>query len=166
MMKSCCKNSRGFTLVELVGGLAISAIILSGLAATAIQMVKLSPVINNRIAAVRNLDAASTWFMRDFQSTSTSNLPASVVLSPAEDGIPNLTITQSLSAANDTLIEYTIDSNHNLIRNNITSGTAAIVATSISQVQYTTGNNQISITATIGTVTETRSYQVLSRVVS
>jgi prepilin-type N-terminal cleavage/methylation domain-containing protein len=157
-------RERGFTLIELVIGIAISAVLLVGLTITTIQIIKVPPVTGNNIAIIRNIDTAGSWFVRDFQSTSTSNLPASVTLYPSGSGSPVLAITQFIEAESSVEITYTIDLNNRLLRNNLTDGTTAVIANNITQVQYTTGTNSITITATLDNSTETRSYQISSRV--
>jgi prepilin-type N-terminal cleavage/methylation domain-containing protein len=157
-------KEHGFTLIELLVGIAISAILLVGLTITTIQIIKVPPVTGNNIAIIRNLDTAGSWFVRDFQSTSNSNLPASVTLYPSGNGFPALTITQFIEAGSSVEITYTIDLNNRLIRNNLTDGTTAVIANNITQVQYTTGTNSITITATLDNATETRNYQISSRV--
>jgi prepilin-type N-terminal cleavage/methylation domain-containing protein len=164
MMRSFCKRSRGFTLIELVVSLAIGAVLLIGLTTTAMQVIKNSQLTSARTVVVRNVDTTGAWFVRDFQSTSMSQLPPSVVLIPTSNGTPSLTINQSLLSASDTQIRYTIDATNHLFRNNVTSGTTLMIASNISQVQYITGSNTITVISTSGTVTTTRSYQISSRV--
>jgi prepilin-type N-terminal cleavage/methylation domain-containing protein len=166
MTKLFHQSQNGFTLIELLIGIALSAILLIGLTITVIQLIQIPPVTSNNIAVIRNLDTAGSWFIRDFQSTSTTDLPASVTLIPTGNGSPSLNITQFLEngSASGSQITYTIDLNNSLIRHNITDGTSVIIANDITRVQYTTGTNSITITATIDTTTKTRSYQISSRV--
>jgi type II secretory pathway pseudopilin PulG len=142
-------------MIELLVVMVVSAIIMVGLTDTVVQLIKTEHVASDSMVAIRSLDTAGDWFIRDFESVSGSSLPSSVALTP---GTSSLVLTQSISAKNDTTVTYTINSIGQLLRN------SSVIASNISQVVYTQSTDTITVTSNIGTVTKTRSYQVTSRV--
>jgi prepilin-type N-terminal cleavage/methylation domain-containing protein len=156
-MKSKFRASRGFTLIEILIALAIAGVIVGEFSAIFVRLAQTGSFDVNQANVARNLDTAGAWFIKDFQEASASHLPSSVTLTPTANGTPSLTITQYLTAS-PTTVTYTIDSNGNLLRN------GTVIGVNISQVQYITGSNSITVTSTAGTLSETRTYQIDSRV--
>ena len=153
------RNCQGFTLTEMLVAMAITGIILGGLATTIVQLTKVSQRDSDRITAIRNLDTAGSWFIRDLQPAQ-SPLPTSVALNP---GSNTLTINQSVLAPSDTTVSYSVNGTKQLQR---TGGShTSIVADHIESVAYSSGSpNTVQITAIVGNTTVTRTYKALSRI--
>lgn len=156
-------NKQGFTLVEIIVALAISVLIVTGLSSTTMQLINNSQSNNNRMTAIRNLDTAGLWFVRDFEAVSA--YPGSITLLP---NTGNITIGQSILTEDDTTVIYSIDANGNLIRH--TTTTNSIIGTNIKSIQYTSGTNdspiKLTLTSKVGTNEVSRTVQVKTRIVN
>jgi len=91
LRKQLYYKQHGFTLVELIVAVAITTIILVGLSSTTTQLIKNSQSNYNQMTAIRNLDAAGLWLVRDFEAA--SEYPGNTSLTPDNN---SLVITQSL----------------------------------------------------------------------
>ena len=62
---------RGFTLIELIIGVAILGIIISGIGAAFVQTLKVTAASNNSMQAIRYAQNAGVWIVRDGQQAQT-----------------------------------------------------------------------------------------------
>jgi prepilin-type N-terminal cleavage/methylation domain-containing protein len=148
----------GFTLIETLIALAISAIILSGLAMTTIQVINVSQSGSNKVTTVGSLDVVGNWISKDFEAASST--PANVVLTP---GTHTMTLVQSVSSQGDVTVIYSINSAGNLYR--AANGVNSMIASSISQISYTAGSpGTLQITSVSENSILTRAYKTVSHI--
>ena len=70
------RNEKGLTLIELVITVAIGVVILAAFSMVFSQSLRTSQSNDDQVIAMRNLDVAGSWFIRDFQPRA-QDLPAS-----------------------------------------------------------------------------------------
>ncbi len=161
------RHQQGFTLIEMIIAIAISAVIITALSSTTVHLFKNVQSNHNHMTAIRNLDTASNWFVRDFESA--SKYPGNITLNPTADpDANNLEITQSLSDG-AIPIKYWIDSNGNLIRQ-VNGSSSSIIGTQITSIEYVAGTNtipnQLTLTSdVIGSEPVSRTVQIKTRIV-
>jgi prepilin-type N-terminal cleavage/methylation domain-containing protein len=166
------KDSRGFTLVELLVALSIAGLLVSAASVTLNQLFSLVPAGENMMVAIRQVQDAGYWI-------STDGLQAQVITPGASSGMP-LTISWVKWDATKTTVTFSL-TNGNLQRQevvtyestgNVKSSKQTQVAYSITSItaQYNQpdANNPrkiltITITAQIGSSNETRTYKISPR---
>ena len=67
-------NNKGFTLIELIVGLAVGSIILAGVVGSIFTVMRLTPEIKDQIVVLSDLDRAAHWLTRDVQMGFDSDL--------------------------------------------------------------------------------------------
>ena len=68
-LKKINKNQKGFTLIELIMVIAITALIIGVIAVSIFQLYKVHASTSNRMLAVRQVQNAGHWISRDVQMT-------------------------------------------------------------------------------------------------
>lgn len=168
LVRNIMHNCRGFTLIEMLITLAISAVIIVPAGASVVQMGKIYQGNTDNLIVIRNLDAAHDILVSDFQSAQ-SPLPGGEILTPANGN--DLTLVRSVASPSDTTTVYTIvaaggSSAFGNLQKTV-GGTTTVIASNIASVAYYYGNPvEIDVTATCGTVTLTRVFYINSRMVS
>lgn len=160
-------SAKGFTLIELVISIGLFAIIAVGFTTGIAMIIKYVSPTQNKEIAIRNVDTAGTWFVKDFQ---VANEVTANDLTPGNG--KNITLIQSIKKYNDTKIVYSVDAQGNLIRQttNIATGsiTSFTIGTGFTLVHYSGSNNsvnQISITSVVqGSTPITDTYNVETRI--
>jgi type II secretory pathway pseudopilin PulG len=154
-------RQKGSTMVELVMAIAVGAIIMAAFTTLILNSTRTSQSNNNEVIAIRNLDTAGTWLIRDFQPAQL--LPAGVTIGR---GNGNITIAQSIVSTNDRSVKYTIGTNGDLYRT--ADNKTARIAQHIYTMEYTaatgTTASSVILTATVGTATVTKTYETASRI--
>jgi len=163
----CFANNRqGFTLIEMLVSIGIVAIISVTMSTGIFQLMNISTTNIDTESAIRSLDIAGNWFVRDFQSADADALPESVYLDNKTSG-DNITLLQSVASSNDTTVIYTISADGKLLRK-VNSNAPSLIASDISSINYETGSNtatnKVTITSTVGQDSVTRSFNVLARI--
>jgi prepilin-type N-terminal cleavage/methylation domain-containing protein len=160
--KHSLRKQVGFTLVEMLIAVAISGLIVAALSGTILQLFKNTQSNSNEMTAIRNLDSAGSWFVRDFGAV--SGYPGGIILSP---GVNELEIKQSIFAKNDTTILYSIDTDGNLKRQN--NSITSTIGTNIMSIEYIPGIDnepiQLNLTSKVGLNQVSRSVQIKTRIV-
>jgi prepilin-type N-terminal cleavage/methylation domain-containing protein len=121
------RAQRGFTLVEMMVGMAILSVIAVAMAGTFLVANRAVSGEARVIAADEAISGASLWLTRDLNSANA--LPAGTVTISA--GNP---LTLSYGSPAVTLV-YSVDSNHDLLRT--VNGTATTAARGITSVTIT-----------------------------
>jgi len=67
-------NQKGFTIIELLVSIGITAILVPLISFMIIQIVRGGPVITQRSVAIADIDSASHWLNRDLVLAQTTNL--------------------------------------------------------------------------------------------
>lgn len=164
------KNSAGITLVEMLIVLAIGAPLVFVLTQSINQMLMLAPRTENSMLAIRQVQNTGYFISSDGLQTQTIN-----TTSPS--GFPLILSWVSWVSENTTrtTVTYTL-ANGNLTRREVVtretgtqlSSKQAVIASYISAItaQYPADNTtvlKVSVTATLGNVSETRTYKTLPR---
>lgn len=63
----CLKNQRGFTLIEILIAMSISAVVIGGLAAGIYAVIHITGRGNSEIKALRDIQSAAYWISNDAQ---------------------------------------------------------------------------------------------------
>ncbi len=162
------QGEKGFTLIEVVAGLAIMAVIVGGIGATTTTIVK-----NYRQAAEQNIilprvQNAGYWISRDVQMASgiTPGDPNGFALS--------LDIPIDEDPNNDYGIEYLFDGNK--LKRKVYDSSQTLVSetliadyidtdnTTFSTVDAVTGHYKLTVTAAEDAAQVTRSYEIKQRI--
>ncbi len=161
MVRLMKRTHEGFTFVELMIALGVGAIILAAFTSVFEQTVRTVRSNNDRVSAIRNLDVAGAWFVRDLQPAQV--LPATVTIQP---GSGNVTIIQSVENTADATVVYEIAANGDLNRSR--NGTVARIAEHIASLAYVPGTastpSRVEVTATVGTATMSKTFQTATRI--
>ena len=164
-------TEKGFTLIELVVGIAIAAVVVGAASMTVVTMMRLSPQSNNWAIALRQVQNAGYWISRDVQMSQGN-------ITPGAWGNPTfLTLTQPQNPTDNKTIVYQFedmgDGLQRLTRNNQTDGEQIMIAEYISidnndtTASYNSDNRTLNftITAISGDVPPvTRDYEAMQRV--
>jgi prepilin-type N-terminal cleavage/methylation domain-containing protein len=171
------RGSRGLTLVELLIALAIGSLVAVGALGVLNQLFVLIPKAQNGMLAIRQAQSAGYWIDRDGVSGQIiTPTPSLFTLSAATP----LVISSVNWNSDNTIVTYSVDTNLKLQRQEVVknksgvtiSSTLSQVADSISSItaQYDYPNPgdarkilTITITAQVGSATETRVYKISPR---
>ena len=171
------KEQKGFTLVELLIAVAITAVISTGLMMTITQLFSVNSADSNRMAAVKQVENALHYLNRDVQMST-----ASKITEDNGDSYPrNFPLTLKWTdytgeAAQDYKVDYALDANRDLLRtqtidDNTTTATTTIVAHDIDDLSSDYSFNgevlTVNLTASVEgykSATESRTLQVKPRI--
>ena len=162
-------NQKGFTLVELLVALAITAVIGSAITLAISQVFSVSIASKNRMVAVKQVENALHYINRDAQMAS--------IIEPTGDDFPLVLTWNEWNVVENDLtgplhqVTYLINADNELERLETTDGssTTSIVAINISDISNCTFADNVTtvnLTAAIGgykPVQETRSLEIKSR---
>jgi len=161
-------NQKGFTMIEVIIAIAVTAIITGGITMTIFQVFDGNTRTSNHMIAVRQVQNAGYWVSHDGQ------MAQSVEPTADSDGFP-LTLTWADWDSGDVYqVVYSVVDNE-LQREhytNLTPDATTIVAQFIdlANCDFTDTNGDsvddtliLTITATVGTQSETRTYEVAPR---
>ena len=152
-------GDRGFTLIKMVIAVAIGVVILATFTVVFSQSLGTSRLNNSRVTAIRNLDVAGAWFIRDFQAAQSVPASADYFVLGCPGGI---TVVQSVDSTSDSSVEYAITIGGDLLRK---AGVAtAMIAQYIASVEYIQGDaisaSTANITAVVGSIAISKTYNV------
>jgi len=169
-LKKINKSQKGFTLIELIIAIAITALIIGGITVSVFQLFQLFKVnasTSNRMLAVRQVQNAGHWVSRDVQM-------AQSVDAAGAFGFP-LTLTWAEYVSGDVhQVVYTlVEEDSELRRSHSVNGggpTETLVAqyidTDNTRCEFTGGKLILTVTATVSGLheaTETRVYEASPR---
>lgn len=153
------KNQKGFTMIELLVAILITAIILGSVTTAISQVFTVNARSSNRMTAVRQVQTAGYWVSHDAQMAQTAtadNLTSPFVLKLTWTEWSGVTHTDNYTLENKVLWRN-LDGQKSLVAQYITSANTT----------YTGGKLIFNVTATVGTApraaTETRVYEVMPR---
>jgi len=159
------KNQKGFTLIELTVGLAISGLIGVGVMITIFQIFDINIDSRNHMTVINEVENVGKWILKDAQS-------AQIVTLGSSNGFP-LTLEWQEYSGSHYLVTYSLASNQLKRSLSIDGGavTDTLIARYIDPVtticEETNGNLSLTISTIItdGTeeVTETRLWEISPR---
>jgi prepilin-type N-terminal cleavage/methylation domain-containing protein len=152
----------GFTLIELIVGIALIGIIGGAAGTLIVQTARLNNLSNNRQAAITQVQNAVDSISRDALQAEgiTWDGPASTLSLP----IPISVVNGSVSAWQTPAVAYIYSSLTNTIQR--TGAATSTIATNISDfslVNQSGSSSTFSVTATVKGTTETRVFLIMSR---
>jgi len=164
-MKKLKKGERGFSLVELVIVVALAGLVGAAITATAFQVFTFSTRLSNQMTAVRQVQQAGFWVSPDVMMAQ----PAKI--STNQSGGRFLVLGWTAHDGKEHEVTYTITADDRLQRtHNITEGgqtttEVSVVAEYISSASFVPSGSAytLTVTATVGEQTETRTYEVKPR---
>lgn len=162
-------GEKGFTLLELLVGLSIAALVTSAASMTIITMMRLSPQSNNWAVALHQVQYAGHWISRDVMMSS-----GNITVGDKSPEFLTLTLPQITPPDKTVVYKFeTLSGQEWLTRTDSTGGTIAI-AEYISTDNTTTATYStnctdnctltFTIVATRGNVTVSRQYEAAQRV--
>ncbi len=139
-------SEKGFTLIELVVGIAIAAVIVGAASMTVVTMMRLSPQSNNWAIALHQVQNAGQWISQDVQMSQ-----GNIDIDPAPDTFLTLTLPQDQNPDNNKTIVYEfedINGEQWLVRTDSIEGQTAI-AQFISNTTAAYSSDNYTLTFTI-----------------
>lgn len=156
------RNSSGLTLVELLIALSISGLAIAAATATINQLFWLGSRNQNHMVAVRQVQNAGYWISRD------GVMAQGVTMGPSS-GFPLTFSWTEWGTSQTTTVTYTLSdsvlSRQQTVDNATITSTIARYITS-AQAEFPTGNEKlltVTMTAQVGTLSETRTYKIKPR---
>jgi len=154
------KNQKGFTLIEMLVALAITALISTGITMSIFQVFNINALTSNRVIAITEVENAVYWIRRD------ANMAQSIItdddtMTP-ETEVLTLAWVGYESAGNK--ISYTHAGSE--LRRKVTTYDSSGVETATSQMlvakhtAISIDGVTVTITASVGDVEEARTYEV------
>ena len=164
------KRQKGFTLLELVIGSAIMAVVVGAIAASLITLFLNYGQAAGQSSALPNVQNAGFWISRDVQTS--RNVTAGV-----SNGFPiSLKIPVDISEENDNRIEYVFDSgklkrqlydsSDNLIAETMIAAYIDTDYTTFSSINTTLGHYRLTVRASREGEAVTRVYDISQRLPS
>jgi len=167
-------NQKGFTLVELIVAIAITALIVGVIVASIFQLFNINARSNSHMLAVRQVQNAGYWISHDVQ------MAQSVVTAVDPDGFLDVTWwswgTTDLGDTTLHEVTYTLLGNGELKRSYSVNGGGSseilvaqyIESIEVAPIPFTTGDKLVlTVTAGVGTwpkvESETRVYEIIPR---
>ncbi len=164
------RGEKGFTLLEVLVGVAIMGVIAMPLAMLTMTLLTNPERSNDNNIVLQQVRNAGTWISRDVQMSRSVN-------ATAPNGFPlTIQIPFDSDENNDYSIEYLLDgsklkrlaydSSENLISETFIADYIASDNTTFASVNATAGLHKLTIRATKDKARVTRSYQIAQRLVS
>lgn len=156
-------GQRGYTLIEIILGLALTGILAIGISIFATHSIKVSGTSKDRMHALMQVENAGYWLSRDIQMSENFTLGDSA-------GFP-LQLMWSDTDQNEYLATYSItddEINRSLVKNEEVPIRTLIAQSvndgaSLTSVNVTEGVFLLKITCTSGKIDVTRSYTIKPR---
>lgn len=155
------QKQAGMTLIEFIVGLAIMGILGTGVMATTTQLISENSRSRSQMQAVHQVEEAGQWLTPDVQMSKT-------VAPGGTSGFP-LVLEWSDLDGNNYEVTYSISGNQ-LVRSYKKNSDPAVQKTivqsldsSLTDCTYDGAVLTITVTAKVGTVKETRTYQIKNR---
>ena len=141
------QGQQGFTIVELLVGMAISGMIMSAIVSGIFQMIHGTARVNNGLIVQQDIDRASSWFNRDLSQAQTTDI---VDLAAPVNNIrvdwTDLT-GWATEGAEDHYVEYDIvPGTTNLKREQ--DGESRIIARYVANIEFSRSGNLITVSIT------------------
>lgn len=175
-MKRLVNERRGFTLIEVLVALAITAVIMAGASAVIFQLFQVNSLSNNHMMALREVQNAGYWISQDIQMTPNGNINLANDVTTT-DRTEVITLTRDLDTIRydeipigpKITVIYSFDNGllkrweyHGIIiAENLQS--EMIVAYNLDSISYSTSDYKLNVSSTYGDATKTRVYEIYPR---
>ncbi len=167
-------NQKGFTLVELVMAMAVTAIIASAVTTVIYQVFNMNARSSNHMVAVRQVQNAGYWVSHDAQMAQSTNVTGAdfLVLKWTDWNNGQNQVTYTLENASGGVKNlrrtYSIDSGSGpVVQTNFLVGQYINPDPALTSCNFTSNKLTFTVTATVGTGSkaerETRKYEVKPR---
>ena len=156
------KDRRGFTLIEVLIALAITALIVSVVTMSIFQVFDINARSSSRMIAIKQVQNAGYWISHDARMTQQDP-----VIEKHGGQLESITLTWTDLDGNQHQVHYTIegDSLQRSYSVNAEEPSEFIVAKNIDVIDctFTDGALALTITATSQGASETREYEIMPR---
>ena len=163
-------SQRGFTLVELLVGITIAAVVVGAASATTITMMRLNPRNNDWAIALHQVQNAGHWISHDVQTAQ-----GEIIVGDGNPTLLTLTVPEWDDALDEVVnktIVYEFEDMpgglRRLMRNNQTDVEETTIAENVSNAvaDFTVASGMLTFTieATSGGIEVSRDYEAMQRV--
>jgi prepilin-type N-terminal cleavage/methylation domain-containing protein len=160
-------NQRGFTLIELIIAIAIAALITGGITAAIMQLLTINTRDSNHMVAVRQVQQAGKEVSKDTlqaQGVNATGAGWGLTLNLAWDEWgTNQTHTVNYTLVNGPGGVVGLQRSHSVAGNSTVTTVAEYIDPTQTSCVWAGGVLTFTVTATVGTQSETRTYQVEPR---
>jgi prepilin-type N-terminal cleavage/methylation domain-containing protein len=162
-IRSIIRGASGFTLIEMIISLAIFGMMSVGITSLICQTVTGTQRDQLHLNVIQQVDNAGYWLSRDVAMAENISVGSGA-------GFP-IQLTWNTWGGDQYLVSFSL-TNGSIERSLVKNGNAAgqtVVAQSINSdpgltnCSYSNGMLSLQVTATLGTVSETRNYQIKAR---
>jgi prepilin-type N-terminal cleavage/methylation domain-containing protein len=162
-------NQKGFTLIEMLVALAVGTVILLGVVGAIFMVMRGTPDLREKVAALADIERAAHWLTRDVTMGQETNLvnndpPVSQMTVTWNDYTKAAELEESVSHS----VSYTWSSETGELERNY-DGSITIVGSYLTNVGFSINDSSVTVVLTSSingesSSTITRSYEILMRV--
>ena len=157
------KKQKGYSLIEMVIGVALAGILSTGITTFAVQTVTEGSRSNNRMQAMMQVENAGYWVSRDVQMSENLTLgqnagfPLQLIWRDVDQNVYQVSFNMTAGQITRRLIKNEEDPVQILIAESINP------ASSLTNLTYTGGLLTFNVTSTCRDTDVTRSYKIKKR---
>ena len=156
-------KQNGYSIIEIIVGLAISALLTTGITAFVIQTVNVTGDSKDRMYAIMQVENAGYWLSRDIQMSGNFTLgenagfPVQMLRSDIDQNVYEVTYSLSGNTITRSLIKNEEDPVQSVIAQNINT------AASLTNLSDTSGLLILNITSSHRDIDVSRTYKIKPR---
>jgi prepilin-type N-terminal cleavage/methylation domain-containing protein len=157
------KKQKGYSLIEVILGIALAGILTSGITTFTVQTITENARSNNRMQATMQVENAGYWVSRDVQMSSNLTLggaagfPLQLEWKDTDGSNYQVTLTLAGNQIKRSLVKNSQAPLQTVIAESVNS------APGLTNCVYSGGLLTFNVTATLGKVNVSRSYEVKKR---